>query len=220
MTLKVYIDDQYDYPDYYGEDYIDENPFIIFFNGPRRGAITVELHSPHGTPSYLLPNRKYDFVNNEGYYKWPFSSVQHWSESPYGLWNISVRFGAQGGHIKMSNLSMTLFGTEEIPDAVERIPSQCDQSCARGCSYGNSSEYCDECQSLRMVDSLFCVSSCPTNYCDVAGYCEECPHAITGTIVAAIVVPTVSVALVIIGVAVTGICFYRKWRSQEGYTEF
>lgn len=218
MTLKINIDDQYDYPDYYGEDYIDENPFIIFFTGPRRGAITVELRSPHGTPSHLLPKRKYDFVNNEGYRHWPFTSVQHWGEDPFGMWNISVRFNAEGGHVRMTNLSMTLYGTEEIPEAVQRIPSQCDQSCARGCSYGEGSEYCDECQTLRMADSLLCVSSCPSNYCDVAGYCEECPPNVA-IITAAVVVPTIAAA-VVIGSIIVGVLAFWKWRNREGYTKF
>lgn len=83
-----------------------------------------------------------------------------------GMWNISIKFDAQGGHVRMTNLSMTLYGTEEIPEAIKHIPSQCDKSCARGCS-SNGSEYCDECQSLRMVDTLLCVSNCPENckYC-------------------------------------------------------
>ena len=147
------------------------NPFIIFFTGPRRGAITVDLGSPYGTTSHLLPQRKYDFVNDEGYNYWPFMSVQHWGENPMCYWNITICFHASGGHMTMSNLSVTLYGTEEIPEAVKNIPTRCNRSCAsyKRCSYANGSEYCNKCLSLRMADSLQCVTSCPTNYCNIAG---------------------------------------------------
>ena len=220
-TLKVNIDDQNDYPDYYSEDYVDENPYIIYFTGPRRGAITLDLRSPHGTPSHLLPQRKYDFVNEEGYDHWPFMSVQHWGENPYGYWNVSVRFYASGGHIRISNLSMTLYGTKEIPEAVKNIPNRCDQSCAniRGCSYGDGSEYCDACQSLRMADSLLCVTNCPNHYCDIAGYCDECPPNHAGVIAAAVMIPTAFIATAV-GSAIVAVVIYWKWRNREGYTKF
>ena len=34
---------------------------------PKRGDISIELTSPQGTVSVLLPKRKYDFINDEGY---------------------------------------------------------------------------------------------------------------------------------------------------------
>ena len=34
---------------------------------PKRGDIRVELTSPQGTVSVLLPNRDNDFINDEGY---------------------------------------------------------------------------------------------------------------------------------------------------------
>jgi hypothetical protein len=219
MTLSIFIDDSSDYPDYYSEDYIYENPFIIFFNGPRRGAITVDLYSPHGTPSYLLPTRKYDFVNSVGYYEWPFTSVQHWGEDPTGLWNISIKFNAQGGHVQVKNLLMTIYGTEVVPEAINHTPSQCNESCARSCSLGNGSEYCDKCQSLRMTDSLLCVSSCPTNYCKIAGYCDKCPVN-PGVVAVAIIIPLLTVGLTIFGAVIIGIFVYLKWKNREGYTEF
>lgn len=218
VSLQISIDNQYAYPDYYGEDYIYDNPFIIFFKGPRRGAITIDLRSPQGTYSYLLPKRKYDFVNSEGYRNWPFTSVQHWSEDPNGIWNITVQFHAEGGHIEMSNLSMTLYGTEDIPQSVRHI--QCDENCARGCSYGEGSQYCDECRDLRMSDSLLCVSRCPKHYCNVAGYCQECPPLSAGLIAIAVIIPVTVVGALISGVIITGILVYWRWRHSEGYTEF
>ena len=51
---------------------------------PKRSDIKVELVSPSGTKSTLLPYRKYDFINTEGYYNWPFMSLHYWGETPIG----------------------------------------------------------------------------------------------------------------------------------------
>ena len=217
-TFRISVDDQYQYPDYYSEDYVDENPFIIFFNGPRRGAISVKLKSPHGTVSHLLPRREHDFVNTDGYDHWPFTSVQHWSETPNGYWNFSVHFGASGGHVIMRNLSMTVYGTTDVPKAIKQMPSQCDQSCAGGCALAGGSVYCDKCQSLRMADTLTCVSSCPIEYCTVAGYCQKCPRL--AIITSSVVVSTVAVAAIATTIVIGVIC-YMKWsrRNREMYTK-
>lgn len=215
-TFKILVDDQYQYPDYYSEDYINQNPFIVFFNGPRRGAISIKLKSPYGTVSQLLQQREHDFVNTDGYTHWPFVSVQHWGESPNGLWNFSVHFDASGGHAIMKNLSMTVYGTQTVPEAISRMPSQCDQSCASGCSLASGSEYCDKCVSLRMVDTLTCVSSCPIKYCNTAGYCQKCPRL--AIIVSSVVVPTVAMASVV-GIVVAVVIGYRRWRNKEVYTK-
>lgn len=217
-TVRIRIDDHYGYPDYFDEDYIYDNPFIIFFKGPRRGAINMSLRSPHGTVSNILPYRIHDYVNTQGFYHWPFMSVYHWGEDPTGLWNFSMTFKAQGGHIRLSNLSMTLYGTNEIPEAVQHIPNQCDENCARGCSYNTSSEYCDECKSFRMVDTLLCVSSCPSNYCNVAGYCQECSSVAMATTATAIVVPIVMLGL-LLAVSIALLCVYKKWRNYKARTK-
>ena len=77
---------------------------------PRRGDIKVDLTAPSGTTSHLLPYRRYDFVNNEGYRSWPFMSVHHWGENPIGRWTLTVSFKSSSGYASVSGVSMTLYG--------------------------------------------------------------------------------------------------------------
>ena len=77
---------------------------------PRRGDIKVDLTAPSGTTSHLLPYRRYDFVNDEGYRSWPFMSVHHWGENPIGRWTLTVSFKSSSGYATVSGVSMTLYG--------------------------------------------------------------------------------------------------------------
>ena len=138
---------------------------------PRRGDINIQLTSPHGTVSHLLPYRRYDFINEEGYSNWPFMSVHHWGESPQGRWTLSLFFKSSTGYVNMNSATMTIYGTALAPEAVSSIPSHCDESCAgAGCS-GTGADHCDSCQQLRVSTTLECVSTCPSgthlhkNYC-------------------------------------------------------
>ena len=221
-TMSIVVDDKYDYVDYYDEDYFDKNPFIIFFKGPRRGAISMKLKSPYGTQSMMLPNRDHDFVNYQGFDHWPFMSVYHWGEDPAGQWYLTIKFDAEGGHVVVTNLSMTLYGTESIPEAVRHASNTCDESCMRGCAYNISSAYCDSCRSLRMVDSLLCVSSCPSKYCRLAGYCQKCPVTTNIAEVAGFTVSSVLLAIAALVAIVTVVLFYlyRRRLRNEGFTRF
>ena len=128
---------------------------------PRRGDIKIELTSPQGTVSTLLPYRNYDFVNEEGYSNWPFMSVQHWGENPSGTWTLTVTFQSSSGLVTASGISMTLHGTTTLPQSVSAIPRSCDPACARNCSGPQSSD-CDACKDYRVASTLECVSTCPT----------------------------------------------------------
>ena len=127
---------------------------------PRRGDIKIQLTSPHGTVSTLLPYRNYDFVNEDGYSGWPFMSVQHWGEDPTGTWTLQVNFKSSSGYVRVNGVSMTLHGTATTPPAVLAIPRSCDQACARSCSGPRSSD-CDACKDYRVTTTLECVSACP-----------------------------------------------------------
>ena len=78
---------------------------------PKRGGIKVELVSPSGTKSTLLPYRKYDFINAEGYYNWPFMSLHYWGENPIGTWTINVYFKSNYGHVSVDVNSFESYGT-------------------------------------------------------------------------------------------------------------
>ena len=170
MTINIYVDNE-DYEFTYDDYFYD--PSVLDHSGPRRGDIAIDLYSPAGTRSILLANRKNDFVNEEGYYNWPFVSVFHWGENPQGYWNISVSFDSTGGYVTVQNMVVTIYGTNEKPEAISRIPKQCSSVCARGCA-AEGERYCDSCKKYRMPDTLRCVSKCPSGLCDVDGYCLEC----------------------------------------------
>lgn len=127
---------------------------------PRRGDIKIDLTSPQGTVSHLLPYRPYDFVNNRGYSSWPFMSVHHWGENPIGRWTLTITFNSSSGYVSASRIQMLQYGVQQTPAAVSSIPSRCDSSCRRQCSDSGQSG-CDVCQNLRVGSTLECVDVCP-----------------------------------------------------------
>jgi hypothetical protein len=147
---------------------------------PKRGDIRVELTSPQGTVSVLLPNRGNDFINDEGYSSWPFMSVHHWGEDPTGQWTLRVTFNALSftARVQVTPQTMRLYGTTETPDAVAGIPSICHQYCARGCS-GPTAADCDVCRDYRLNSTLECVTACPQGTTTQNSYCFDMPTATT-----------------------------------------
>ena len=92
---------------------------------PKRGDIKLELVSPSGTKSTLLPYRKYDFINAKGYDSWPFMSLHYWGEDPTGIWTIHVYFKSSYGYVSVHVNSFELYGTNVIPEAVSHKPNSC-----------------------------------------------------------------------------------------------
>ena len=138
LTLTLTLEDygtEYDYDDLY--DYIDDgrsDDNVAFKDfeyleevakgntdrdiydwlgdsHPKRGDIKVELVSPCGTKSTLLPYRKYDFINAEGYDNWPFMSLHYWGENPIGTWTINVYFKSSYGYVSVRVNSFEFYGT-------------------------------------------------------------------------------------------------------------
>ena len=87
---------------------------------PRRGDVKVDLTAPSGTVSHLLPYRRYDFINDEGYSNWPFMSVHHWGENPIGRWTLTVSFKSSSGYASVSGVSMKLYGVS-VPNPVPTV---------------------------------------------------------------------------------------------------
>ena len=165
----------YDYEDLYDaiyEYYDDTEGLYDWLENPhpRRGDIKIELMSPQGTNSVLLPYRNYDFVNDEGYDNWPFMSVHFWGENPVGTWTLKITYKSGSGYVYMSGLSLTLYGTATVPAAVSSIPTTCDPSCARGC-FSDGPLNCDSCQQYRVASTLECVDQCPVNTHAYKNYC-------------------------------------------------
>ena len=142
--------------------------------GALRGNIRIDLTSPSGTNSVLLPERLHDFGNS--YIDWPFMSVHFWGEDPIaadGLWTLRISYNNFDTlFVALSNLSVTFYGTTEVPEAVRRIPATCDPACVRGCA-DVGPEFCDQCVVLRDAASLECITAddCPQGFAVRNGYC-------------------------------------------------
>ena len=137
--------------------------------GGRRGDMGVELTSPQGTTSTLLPYRSND-RSASSFTNWPFMSVHYWGEDPRGQWMLTVRFRGSTGSAVVSNPTVTFCGTAETPAAVQRIPTHCDPACLRGCA-APGAEFCDACINLRDAHTLECINQCPPGYGQRKNYC-------------------------------------------------
>ena len=168
---------------------------------PKRGDIQVEMLSPMGTLSILLPYRYSDVVPTksvytllsalndsrvfesllqlfideymeDGYIDWPFMSVHYWGEDPRGEWTLTFRYRGDYHLAAFEDLSVTLYGTDEIPEAV-RNSSQCHHLCEGGCARSDSSEFCHSCieGTLRNAETLECINECPSGFEELNGYC-------------------------------------------------
>ena len=156
--------------------YSQENlTHLVEHNDVRRGDVAVMLVSPHGTKSQLLPHRRNDFVNAEGFDSWPFMSVLHWGESPLGEWLLNISYDPlkhQTGYAILRNFSITFYGTSTVPESVSKIPSFCHEDCYDSCA-GKGKSLCDRCTLLRHSRTLDCINSCPPEFKIHNGYCID-----------------------------------------------
>ena len=158
---KIYYDLYYYYYDNYHID-------------PNRGDIQLELSSPEGTTSILLPYRQRDTWPGD-YTEWPFMSVHFWGEDPTGDWTLTVRNRGSSGTLEVSNITFIFYGTTAVPQVISRIPDQCDDACFRGCA-AVGPEYCDSCRHYRNATTLECLDDCPSGIEARSGYCYSATH--------------------------------------------
>ena len=135
----------------------------------KRGEIQLNLTSPKGTVSNILPRRSKD-DSNDIYIYWPFLSVHFWGENPEGDWTLIVLYGGDMGTVIVSNLTFIFYGTAIKPPVIERIPEECDAVCSRGCA-APGPEYCDACRNFRNATTLQCIDECKNDYAIRDGYC-------------------------------------------------
>ena len=189
ISLSLY-DVSYDYSDFFNRfhlrnqkefgDFLENNKTIrvkretayewLTADHARRGDIKVELISPMGTKSVLLPYREFDFVNAEGYDSWPFMSLHHWGENPIGNWIVQVTYNNIHANVHVIVDKFEIYGTSVVPEAISQIPIQCDPGCDRGCS-GIGADNCDVCSALRDSQTLQCVNECPEDATKYNNYC-------------------------------------------------
>ena len=173
------------------DEYVSNPSYIP--GSPRRGDIQVELVSPMGTRSILLPYRNNDNtafpsrralafalggtpddikdIQREGYIDWPFLSVHFWGEDPSGEWTL--KFLYRGNHLAtFEDLNVTFYGTVERPEAVVDY-SECHSACSGGCARGGGSEFCHSCRNLRHAETLECIDECPSGFEVLNEYCYD-----------------------------------------------
>ena len=136
---------------------------------PNRGDIQLELTSPRGTTSILLPYRTVDLWPGE-YTDWPFMSVHFWGEDPSGDWTLTISNRGTSGVVEVSDVQFIFYGTAETPEVISRIPRECHSACARGCA-APGAEFCDSCRRLRDAATRQCVDECPEGLAMRSGYC-------------------------------------------------
>ena len=167
---------EYDVSDYYSISKLLNNEQdlynLVHHSDARRGDISILLKSPHRTHSELLPNRERDFVNSDGFDSWPFMSVLHWGEDPRGLWSITISYRSTTGYATVNNVTVTLYGTATVPEAVSSIPTECDPACKTRCA-APGPRFCDSCKMFRNAITLECVESCADEFQIHSGYCLD-----------------------------------------------
>ena len=164
LSSELDPDHFYDYNDYF----VDND--VLEHKQPRRGDISIDLESPQGTTSTVLPYRELDYINTVGYVKWPFSSLHFWGEDPVGYWKLTVHYRSPVGQVEVNDLKMKLYGSKSTPESVKRIPGQCASECARGCASAKEN-HCDSCKKLSDPITLECIPLCPNGTIEVNGYC-------------------------------------------------
>ena len=85
---------------------------------PQRGRVTVELVSPSGTISELLPRRRADIFPGT-YDYWPLSSTHFWGEDPKGIWTIVIQ-SYNYETLSVQVPSVTLYGLSQVPSESPR----------------------------------------------------------------------------------------------------
>ena len=137
-----------------------------------RGSVSIELTSPMGTKSTLLPYRSSD-MHREGLHKWPLMTVLTWGENPAGNW-IFTMTTKNGAVASLDGLELVFYGTNDVPTAVQLIPEQCHEQCNGKCAR-TGAEFCDSCKQVRVASSHECMEECPTGTFQNIHMCRDCP---------------------------------------------
>jgi subtilisin-like proprotein convertase family protein len=69
--------------------FLEHIQLYITLSYTRRGALKINITSPHGTETTLLTERVQD-KSVDGFQNWSFMSVHNWGENPKGLWTIKI----------------------------------------------------------------------------------------------------------------------------------
>jgi subtilisin-like proprotein convertase family protein len=237
-ALYHYYDDDNgntDYPDTEDRDIYD----WLGESHPKRGDISIELTSPQGTKSILLPYRKYDFINTEGYTNWEFMTVHCWEENPIGSWKLDILFKSSSGYVDITVSKFELYGiSSQLPSSsavssVLHAPSSSAPSSSAPSSSAPSFSApsvsgapSSSAPSVSGAPSPIPSPSVPFSITSSYMY-EQSPsnQPISSEVVIEIVAPISSVivigfALFVIVAAVVGVYCYKKKKSSARHVQY
>lgn len=114
---------------------------LINAEASRRGDLSMELKSPSGVISYIMPTRHLD-SSPDGVQNWKFMSVVHWNEKAEGEWTLVVR-AADGGSArgKLIDWQLQLWGESVDGDKAMLFPGPGNQQKENGESDGNKDNW-------------------------------------------------------------------------------
>jgi len=100
----------------------------VTLNYNRRGALKINITSPHGTQTTLLSERDQD-TSSDGFKNWSFMSVHNWGEDPKGLWTIKIMdtTGNSDNRGQLEDFRLVLHGTAEAPHHMQAGPRVYDE---------------------------------------------------------------------------------------------
>lgn len=153
--------------------------------------------------------------------------MHHWGEDPAGDWKLIIYFASDTGFVTVGNVELALYGTNQVPESVTRIPEECDSSCVRGCA-AKGEEFCDSCRNQRLKSNLRCVEYCPgqrrkqgfnatdvSDSCSVGGYCMDCSHTLHLSLPFIVLIAVSGLVLLIASVAVAFVILSKVCMSKS-----
>lgn len=114
---------------------------LINADSTRRGDLSMELVSPSGIVSNIMPTRYLD-SSNSGVRNWKFMSVVHWNEKAEGEWTLRV-FNAEGtnSEAKLIDWQLQLWGESVDENKAMIYPGPGKQERPNGESDGNKDNW-------------------------------------------------------------------------------
>lgn len=114
---------------------------LVNAEASRRGDLSMQLISPSGMVSNIMPMRYLD-SSRHGVKNWKFMSVAHWGEAPEGEWRLIVH-NAKGGSegAKLIDWQLQLWGESSDGDKAMVFPGTGKLSKENGESNGNKDNW-------------------------------------------------------------------------------
>ncbi|CAF1247892.1 unnamed protein product [Rotaria magnacalcarata] len=109
--------------------FLEHVQLYVTISYTRRGALKINITSPHGTRTTLLSERDQD-TSTDGFKNWSFMSVHNWGENPKGVWTIKI-MDATGDMENLGALEdfrLVLHGTSEAPHRMLAGPRVYDEN--------------------------------------------------------------------------------------------